>query len=66
MDKNYFWGPYFIEIGLEPNYGVVFVTTFDLIVYVEWGSRVNYVTILVTYIKINVGAYVTIQTSSHI
>ena len=35
-------------------------TTFDLIVYVEWESRVNFVTILVTYIKINFGAYVTI------
>ena len=21
----YFWGPYFIEIGLEPNYGAVIV-----------------------------------------
>ena len=35
-------------------------TTFDLIVYVEWESRVNFVTNLVTYIKINFGAYVTI------
>ena len=35
-------------------------TTFDLIVYVEWESRVNFVTILVTYIKINFGEYVTI------
>ena len=35
-------------------------TTFDLIVYVEWESRVNFVMILVTYIKINFGAYVTI------
>ena len=26
-------------------------TTFDLIVYVEWESRVNFVMILVTYIK---------------
>ena len=41
-------------------------TTFDLIVYVEWESRVNFVRILMTYIKINVGSYVTIQTSSHI
>ena len=39
-------------------------TTFDLIVYVEWESRVNFVTILATYIKINFGAYmyVSIQT----
>ena len=36
-------------------------TTFDLIVYVEWESRVNFVTrVLVTYIKINFGPYVTI------
>ena len=35
-------------------------TTFDLIVYVEWESRVNFVTILVTYIKINFREYVTI------
>ena len=35
-------------------------TTFDLIVYVEWESRVNFVTIFVTFIKINFGAYVTI------
>ena len=24
-NKTYFWGPYFIEIGLEPNYGSVIV-----------------------------------------
>ena len=35
-------------------------TTFDLIVNVERESRVNFVTILVTYIKINFWAYVTI------
>ena len=35
-------------------------TTFDLIVYGELEYRVNLVTILVTYIKINFGAYVTI------
>ena len=32
-------------------------TSFDLIVLVEWESRVNFVTILVTYIKIIFGAY---------
>ena len=41
-------------------------TTFDLIVYVKWESRENFVTISGNYIKINFGAYVTIQTSSHI
>ena len=35
-------------------------TTFDLIVYVEWESRVNFETCLVTYIKINFWAYVKI------
>ena len=35
-------------------------TTFDLIFYVEWESRVNFVAILVTYIKINFGAYITV------
>ena len=46
MKKIYFWGPYFIEIGLEPNYGAVIVHDInDLIVYVEWESRVNFVTI---------------------
>ena len=60
MGKNYFWGPYFIEIGLEPNYGAVIVHDIDFIVYVEWESRVNFVTILLTNIKINFGAYVTI------
>ena len=36
-------------------------TTFDLIVYVEWESRVNFVTIFCDiYIKINFGAYGTI------
>ena len=36
-------------------------TTFDLIVYVEWISRVNFVTIFGDIdIKINFGAYVTI------
>ena len=47
MGKNYFWGPYFIEIGLEPNYGAVIVHDIDFIVYVEWESRVNFVTIFV-------------------
>ena len=35
-------------------------TTLDLIVYIEWESRVNFVTIFGDYIKINFGAYVTI------
>ena len=37
-------------------------TIFDLIVYVEWESRVNFV----TYIKVSLGASVTILTCSHI
>ena len=38
---------------------LVSYTTFDLIVFVEWESRVNFVTVLVNYyIKINYGAYV--------
>ena len=41
-------------------------TTFDLIVYVEWESCENFERFLVTYIKVNFGAYVTIETSSHI
>ena len=35
MEKIYFWGPYFTEIGIEPNYGAVIVHDIDLIVYVE-------------------------------
>ena len=35
-------------------------TTFDLIVYVEWESRVNLVTIFADLYQIDFGAYVTI------
>ena len=35
-------------------------TTFDLIIFVEWESRVNFVTIFGAYIKINFGAYLAI------
>ena len=35
-------------------------TTFDLIVYVEWESRVNFVTIFGDLYQNKLGAYVTI------
>ena len=43
MEKNLFWGPCFIEIGLEPNYRAVIVH--DIWPSVEWEFRVNFVTI---------------------